>query len=249
MTIDDISYLNPESTNGLNQYAYCLNNPIMHYDPSGHLPFFVITAIIGVVIGFGIAAQLDYTDDGKVFNGSISVWQYLGCSLIVGGIGALVGLTTAAFFAGKLLATANQVFIGLKGLIWAIRLGGPGAAGLYLLNNFFYSIKVNSSWLGYYPPNDGFVSTNNEILDVGTKIQRYGDTLGRFVTNVGASKFELSLPYDKLAQSATIYVVNIPIEVTGGKIAPWFNQVGGGYQYLLPKTIKALLDSGIISIL
>ena len=33
---DDIEYLDPESINGLNLYAYCMNNPIMYYDPSGH---------------------------------------------------------------------------------------------------------------------------------------------------------------------------------------------------------------------
>jgi RHS repeat-associated protein len=32
---DNISYLEPETINGLNLYAYCGNNPIMGYDPSG----------------------------------------------------------------------------------------------------------------------------------------------------------------------------------------------------------------------
>ena len=34
-TIDDLSYLDPGSVNGLNLYAYCSNNPVMGYDPSG----------------------------------------------------------------------------------------------------------------------------------------------------------------------------------------------------------------------
>ena len=33
---DDVSYLDPTSINGLNLYAYCMNNPIMYADPSGH---------------------------------------------------------------------------------------------------------------------------------------------------------------------------------------------------------------------
>ena len=35
MTIDDISYLDPNSINGLNLYAYCGNNPINRYDSAG----------------------------------------------------------------------------------------------------------------------------------------------------------------------------------------------------------------------
>ena len=35
---DGIEYLDPESINGLNLYAYCGNNPVMYADPSGHLP-------------------------------------------------------------------------------------------------------------------------------------------------------------------------------------------------------------------
>ena len=32
---DNIAYLDPKTINGCNLYAYCLNNPIMYYDPSG----------------------------------------------------------------------------------------------------------------------------------------------------------------------------------------------------------------------
>ena len=36
MTIDSISYLNPNVINGLNLYAYCGNNPVMGVDPNGN---------------------------------------------------------------------------------------------------------------------------------------------------------------------------------------------------------------------
>ena len=36
---DSTKYLDPESINGLNLYAYCLNNPVMYEDPSGHLAY------------------------------------------------------------------------------------------------------------------------------------------------------------------------------------------------------------------
>ena len=33
---DDTSYLDPETPNGLNLYAYCNNDPVNYADPSGH---------------------------------------------------------------------------------------------------------------------------------------------------------------------------------------------------------------------
>ena len=36
ITIDDITYLDPETINGLNLYAYCGNNPIMRTDENGN---------------------------------------------------------------------------------------------------------------------------------------------------------------------------------------------------------------------
>ena len=36
ISMDDISYLDPETIGGANLYAYCGNNPIMRVDPTGH---------------------------------------------------------------------------------------------------------------------------------------------------------------------------------------------------------------------
>ena len=51
INIDNIDYIDPETINGLNLYAYCNNNPVNYYDPSGQ---FVIS--IGAGEGLGIAA-------------------------------------------------------------------------------------------------------------------------------------------------------------------------------------------------
>lgn len=37
ISMDEVSYVNPKDINGLNLYAYCNNNPIMYYDPSGRI--------------------------------------------------------------------------------------------------------------------------------------------------------------------------------------------------------------------
>ena len=50
---DHPDYLDYESINGLNLYAYCLNSPVMYYDPTGHfvLSTFLIGLCISVLIG------------------------------------------------------------------------------------------------------------------------------------------------------------------------------------------------------
>ncbi len=53
---DSVSYLNPQSINGLNLFAYCNNNPVMGIDPTGHFGIglaLLIAAIIGVSAGIG----------------------------------------------------------------------------------------------------------------------------------------------------------------------------------------------------
>ena len=56
ITIDAIEYLDPESINGLNLYAYCGNNPVMATDETGAMPNWLKWLIGGIIIiGLGIA--------------------------------------------------------------------------------------------------------------------------------------------------------------------------------------------------
>ena len=55
---DSIEYLDPETINGLNLYAYCMNDPINFYDPDAHwaMPNWLKWVIGGaVIVGLGIA--------------------------------------------------------------------------------------------------------------------------------------------------------------------------------------------------
>ena len=95
LNADNIAYLDPETINGCNLYAYCLNNPVMFVDPSGHflISALIIGGIIGAAVGFGVAAYIDYSDDGSLFNGSVAWYDYLGASVL----GGLVGVGLGAF--------------------------------------------------------------------------------------------------------------------------------------------------------
>lgn len=56
---DGIEYLAPETLNGLNLYAYCLNDPMTYTDPNGTLPIWANLLIGGaVLLGLGILSFL-----------------------------------------------------------------------------------------------------------------------------------------------------------------------------------------------
>ena len=58
ITIDDISYLAPDTINGLNLYAYCLNNPVSFVDYSGQNPAVIAGAAGATGLGLLILVLL-----------------------------------------------------------------------------------------------------------------------------------------------------------------------------------------------
>ena len=56
---DDPAYLDPASLDGLNLYAYCLNNPVTYTDATGH--FAVASFLIGLGVAAGIGALVGGT--------------------------------------------------------------------------------------------------------------------------------------------------------------------------------------------
>ena len=80
---DNIDYLDPKSINGLNLYAYCGNNPINKYDPSGH---FAISTLVLIIVG---AAVL--TTAGVITYGAVTDTPVVLDFSVSAGMGAGVG--------------------------------------------------------------------------------------------------------------------------------------------------------------
>ena len=111
-------------------------------------------------------------------------------------------------------------------------------------NPKYYNQKTGAiNW----PKKDGFASTPiDEVLQPGTGIDRYGSDFGSFTSPEG-------IPYEMRAVAPgtdlkpySVFEVVEPINVKAGEIAPWFDEPGGGIQYLLPDTVDELLDAGIL---
>ena len=72
MTIDDIGYLDPESINGLNLYAYCGNNPVNCIDRTGQFWDYIFDAV------FLVWSVIDFLKDPSDWKN----WVALGVDII-----------------------------------------------------------------------------------------------------------------------------------------------------------------------
>ena len=98
VTIDDISYLDPETINGLNLYAYCGNNPVMNIDPTGTTAWWewllgiviIVAAVALSIVTAGIAAPISAALGGGI-------------------VGALVGGAVAGAIGGAITGFAFSI--------------------------------------------------------------------------------------------------------------------------------------------
>lgn len=107
-------------------------------------------------------------------------------------------------------------------------------------------------WLGQNgdPNIDGFLNGKYEDtkLRPGEQIDRYGGNNGTFFGDEGTSIPERAMAPNSDFSKYNKYVVAREMPVRKGKIAPWFDQPGGGIQYQIDpgfvETIRAKLKLG-----
>lgn len=99
-----------------------------------------------------------------------------------------------------------------------------------------------------FPPNDGFKDPPQDLtLAPGTMIDRYGQPGGRFLSPVGTSYEARALPYDKAKMDYHVYEVRRPLPVKAGEAVPWFDEPGGGTQYMTAVPVARLIDDGSLA--
>ena len=141
---DDVSFIQPETINGLNLYVYCLNNPISYVDHSGCFPVPIWVNIVGFLkdifagVGGGLlsAAKTAFAVASKIpmYAGGIKgAWGSAG----IGGAGATLNPAyQAALTKGTNLQYAGGI---LKGIGKVAKVAGYALlavdVGLSIYNN------------------------------------------------------------------------------------------------------------------
>ena len=91
-------------------------------DPSGHLAFFVLTAIIGAAVGVGITAAVDFIPDQEF---DLHWGWYVGAGLLGAAIGAGFGMAVSYYATGSVFSSTSQVFNSLLNSVSLYRTVGP----------------------------------------------------------------------------------------------------------------------------
>ena len=222
ITIDDISYLDPETINGLNLYAYCGNNPVMNIDPNGNwkMPNWLKWLIGGVA--FVGAVVLTVVTGGAL----APVFIGMGVSVLSGGLiqGTINAIGGGSFWQGFADGMAD-------GALW----GGIFAFAGATVGAIKYAVKGGQGALAG--------STKLTTITKGQKFDRFGSEYGRFITDVGTDVSKLALPSTNSGLKITLQATK-NFRVYTGVIAPNFGSMGGGIQYVMRYSIKTLLKKG-----
>ncbi len=148
ITIDDLSYLDPDTINGLNLYAYCGDNPVMRTDSNGSSwwsdfwkkAFAVVAGVALLVIA---VAGIVLTGGAMLVPALIGFGVGAGANLLGQGLGNIAA--GKGFFDD---ISWGSVFIGgLAGAAFGTGIGGLGGAiGIGALANSGMAAAEGKSW-------------------------------------------------------------------------------------------------------
>lgn len=202
---DSINYIDPENVNGLNLYAYCGNDPVNKYDPSGHI---TISLIVGTLVAFGIgfagSALSQYFQYGDVnwlqagvdglFAAGSALLAYTGINLGLSIIaGAVMGMGQYS-----LDSACFRDDFSWSGLITAGILGGIGGAVSGRGAQHYKSIGSNLDETG-----------RTGVKAILTAYNRYGKGLGyQKVLNLWGGRVSNSLAIS-ISQNFTSSIIKI----------------------------------------
>ena len=188
---DSIDYLDPESVNGLNLYAYCNNDPVNYCDPSGNLGvslavlgaivFGIIGAATGGVIAYNVAKDngaegwdlVGWTTLGILGGGLIGAALGYGVGALVTKLTGIIGLSITKY---AILPIKNITVLGNMGTY--VDIATTISAGYFSITPKIWELFSNTGkWLSnmkYLEDANSlgsqFVITPEKVVEVGTTL-------------------------------------------------------------------------------
>ncbi len=214
MTIDGVEYLDPESINGLNLYAYCGNNPVMAVDPNGTAKWWqwllfgigaalvVAAAVVLTVATFGVGTAAF----GATMLGSIALHASVG-TLIGAGVGSVLGAAGGAIYSastgadlGDSILSGFLIGFGV-GAIAGAAIGGIHGAATFTPN----SMIGNTVKLGQVAANQGGKITGYSAHGAMRMAERgMGRAMAKLTVKFGTSILQNSGKVAYLTQKAFV---------------------------------------------
>ena len=137
---DSIEYLDPETINGLNLYAYCNNNPVSNVDPNGTAwwhwlagalaiagAVLVIGAITALTCGIGTSVMVGTLLGAVIHGAAVGALIGAGVGIVAGGVigGVVSGWSTEGILTGVGIGLGGGAIIGaiIGGAVGGIHYG------------------------------------------------------------------------------------------------------------------------------
>ena len=178
ISMDDIAYLNPEAINGLNLYAYCGNNPVMHVDENGNAwwefwnwDWQTILVGVGLVVTAVAAVALSVATFGA--GTPVAMGIVAGVTLAAGVLTGINGIATIGEgisggynfvrdgLFNEVLGVSDEAYNIYSGVVEGVAIVGSMILGVYQSTGRFKASKAGREYLGKgYKPNGrgGWVS-------------------------------------------------------------------------------------------
>ena len=206
LNADDISYVDPHTVNGLNLYAYCGNNPVMHFDPNGTF-FISLSVFLGAIIA-GAIIGATYGGLTAYMNGQ-NIWAGIGVGLLAGafmGAGAAIG----GAFIGPVLMGASAVTVGSLTL----------SAGSAILVGVGISFSSGAIIGGLADMSLQLINTGKiDLVSIGRSMLQWGvlNTISAITGTI----------ISDITKFSTNLIVNLWTNITYGSIAFLFDVLSG----------------------
>ena len=174
ITIDDHSYLDPDTINGVNLYAYCGNNPVMRVDPEGAFALTTFLLTVGVSALFGaIDGGITAAMSGDDF------WKGFAAGAIGGAVGGLI-----TGFVGGFMPVPPALSVLARGISSAV---------YNVTNKIFQSGSFSKDNLGLYAA-DVLMDMTYSMLYVG-HFGKIGGNLGNLLNGLTDSTIDILQTY------------------------------------------------------